>query len=155
MHNTYIKKPVTPLVQDPTLPTAVIVDIDGTVANISKRGPYEQHKVFEDGVMESTCEVVRLLHTAGHKIIYISGREEYCRDDTARWFKEVANLPCDLLLLNRTGETRSSTITKLEIFNKHIAGKYNVILVLEDRTKNVIVWRELGLLCYQVDEGHF
>ena len=60
-----------------------------------------------------------------------------------------------MLFRSKTGERRSSAITKTEIYKEHIEGKYAVAFVLEDRTKNVEAWRKLGIRCFQVDEGDF
>ena len=54
------------------------------------------------------------------------------------------------------GDYRKDNITKLEMYNKHIKGKYDVEFVLDDRDSVVKMWRdELDLTCMQVDWGNF
>jgi len=46
-------------------------------------------------------------------------------------------------------------INMKEIFDNHIAPKYNISYVLDDRDRVVDMWRSLGLTCFQVDWGNF
>ena len=50
---------------------------------------------------------------------------------------------------------RKDEVTKKELFYKHIAGKYHVDVVFEDRNNIVKMWRDMGLLCFQVWDGKF
>lgn len=59
------------------------------------------------------------------------------------------------LFMRRTGDTRKDNIIKREIFNEHIRGKYNVLFVLDDRSRVVREWRAMGLTVFQVAEGNF
>ena len=73
--------------QDPSLPTAVIVDIDGTLAHMEGRGPFEWDKVYQDGVDKEVRDIVNGL-SSQHVVIVMSGRDEVCRDDTTAWLKD-------------------------------------------------------------------
>ena len=46
-------------------------------------------------------------------------------------------------------------VAKGEMFDAHVRGKFNVALVLDDRTSVVAYWRSLGLTVFQVAEGDF
>ncbi len=156
MHKDYIAPFIKKPTQDGLLPKAIIVDIDGTIADINHRGPYEQTKVLLDKPIHAICDLVRLYAASGFIIIYLSGREEPCRNDTLTWLKKH-QLPEGLLLLNKKGEKRSSAITKLEIFNENILGKYYIYVVLEDRWKNIEAWNSIGLMTLMVgsDDNFF
>lgn len=74
-----------PVVQNPELPTAVIVDIDGTLAHMNGRSPYDYSKVGEDSLDETIANLVRILAMNGQKIIIVSGRPDSCRTETINW----------------------------------------------------------------------
>jgi hypothetical protein len=53
------------------------------------------------------------------------------------------------------GDDRNDGIIKTEIFDKYIRNIYNVIAVFDDRDSVVKAWRNIGLLCLQVNYGDF
>ena len=53
------------------------------------------------------------------------------------------------------GHKRNDVIIKREIYEREIAGKFNVEYCLDDRDRVVALWRLLGLTCLQVDYGTF
>lgn len=72
----------TPVVQDPLLPRAIICDIDGTLAHMNGRSPYDYSKVGEDTVDETIRGITDLYNNF---VILVSGRPDSCRDDTEDW----------------------------------------------------------------------
>ena len=69
---------------------AIIVDVDGTVADMNKgqegaRQPWDWHRVGEDLPHWDVITLVRMLEAAGHAVIFVSGRDERCRAVTAEW----------------------------------------------------------------------
>ena len=132
----------------------VLVDIDGTVANRCGRGPYEYDKVGEDTPNRNVIEVVDALWKASNTIIFISGREDSCYEDTYNWL--VNNCPpFSKLYMRKSGDYRKDTEVKKEIYENHIRDVFNVLCVLDDRQSVVDMWRELGLTCLQVNYGDF
>ena len=65
--------------------SAVIVDIDGTVSHRSDREMFDYSKVMGDTPDKNVIEVVNSLWRAGHKIIFVSGRDDSCFNETYRW----------------------------------------------------------------------
>ena len=59
------------------------------------------------------------------------------------------------LFMRASGDTRKDEIVKLELFDAHVRGKYDVRLVLDDRDRVVRMWRSIGLTCLQVADGEF
>ena len=57
--------------------------------------------------------------------------------------------------MRKEGDNRPDEVVKEEIFNENIRGNYSVRFVLDDRSKVVDMWRQLGLKCLQVAEGDF
>jgi len=135
------------------LPSAIICDIDGTVADISHRNPYDTAKCLDDRPKQEIVDLVKLL-SQKHKIIFVSGREEQFRDITALWIAD-AGMPCNGLYMRPTGDSRKDSVIKSEILENELLPKYNVALVLDDRLNVVKMWRSLGLTCLQVDWGDF
>lgn len=134
--------------------TAVIVDIDGTVSHRTNRGPFEYDKVIHDAQDKNVIEVVKSLWLAGHKIIFVSAREDWCFNDTYTWLTHNCP-PFIKLYMRRSGDTRRDAEVKKEIYETLIKPNYDVFCVLDDRNQVVDMWRELGLTCLQVNYGDF
>jgi hypothetical protein len=54
-----------------------------------------------------------------------------------------------------SADMRKDAVIKQELFDKYVAGKYNVLFVLDDRNQVVDFWRSIGLTCFQVNYGNF
>jgi hypothetical protein len=142
--------------QPGTLPTAWLVDIDGTLAlmRAGGRGPFDWHRVGEDLPNPAVIELARALAFAGYYIVLMSGRDEACRDATARWLR-VHDVPHTALFMRPQGDMRKDVVVKAELFDKHVRGVWDVRGVIEDRTQVVTMWRAMGLTVAQVAEGNF
>lgn len=138
------------------LPDAIIVDIDGTLAHMHNRSPFDETKVLEDyGDTEVILSVLAEKQYLGRKVIIMSGRHETCREDTLKWLKHFL-IPCDLLLMRGALDNRGDDVVKYELYMQHVHNKYNVQKVFDDRNRVVDMWRTLlGLKVYQVAEGNF
>lgn len=132
----------------PTLPTCYIVDIDGTVALINGRSPYDTEKCSTDKV---NLPVARLIDTFmdgdlhnKHHLVYLTGRPEEFREVTEKWLKdnELWHNGKTVLLMRPQKDRRPDPVIKKELYDEHILGKYNVDVVFEDRDRNVEMFRE-------------
>ncbi len=137
-----------------TLPNALIVDIDGTLAHMVNRGPYDASLYHTDTVDETIRSLVGLYYIQGPKILVVSGRDDTYKDVTAKWLSDNF-IGYDELYMRKGGDKRNDAIVKQEIFEEHIKGKYEIEFVLDDRNRVVKMWRELGLKCLQVADGDF
>lgn len=151
---------VRPYVPLPDKPRAVLVDIDGTVADMGPcgRGPFEWHRVGEDSPISGVIEWVRFMAASGVTIIFMSGRDEVSREATLSWLREhVVNgfWPDWQLHMRPENDTRGDEIVKAELFWKHVGENYNVIGVFDDRNKVVAMWRKMGLAVAQMADGDF
>ncbi len=142
-------------VPPPGAPSAVLVDIDGTVALMDGRSPYDMSRVSEDIPNHAVIEAVRAMHAAGHLVVYISGRSDDCRIDTLAWLKRHVGVPHHGLHMRATGDSRQDSVVKSEIFDREIRDRYRVVGVFDDRAQVVRMWRSLGLTVFQVAEGAF
>ena len=154
MYNQYLRKTAKAPVWDGNLQDAILCDIDGTLAHMGSRSPYDWKKVGEDTRDVAVADI--LAHYNGElHIVLLSGRDSVCRQETIDWLNRYA-IPYDMLLMRAEGDNRKDNIVKRELYEQHIAGKFNVFFVLDDRQQVVDMWRnELGLKCLQVAEGNF
>lgn len=141
--------------QDATLPHAIICDIDGTLALISDRSPFDASRCEQDLLNEPIFRIIQQYAALGHKIILLSGRSTAHRIQTTNWLS-MHQVPYEVLLMRQEGDMHKDSVVKKEIFESHIKGIYHVDFVLDDRNQVVDMWRkELGLLCLQVFYGDF
>ena len=140
----------------PGLPKAIIVDVDGTVADCTGvRSPYDTSKYSLDNPKQDVIDLVRALHYGlGYLVIFVSGRHEDFKEVTLDWLYQHVKVPIEGLYMRYENGTEDSVI-KSELFNRHILGKYNIMAVLDDRNRVVDMWRSRGLLCLQVQDGDF
>lgn len=153
------------LIQDEKLPKAIMCDLDGTLAFMNGRNPYDASTCDQDIPNIPVLKTLKLFVSGGYKIIFCSGREDKYREPTIRFIEryfswwsedEFRLVPCHYeLFMRKTGDSRKDSIVKEEIFNSEICDKYNVLFVLDDRNQVVEKWREIGLTCFQVAPGDF
>lgn len=139
---------------DESLPRAYIVDIDGTVAIMADRNPYDYDKVWMDTPNQPVVDVVSRL-AAGSRIIFISGRSEDCYEMTYAWLKKAFPFSPFNLHMRTSKDMRRDSVVKHELFQKHVEGQYYVAGVFDDRDQVVRLWRKLGLPTFQVNDGAF
>lgn len=143
------------------MPPVVLVDIDGTVADMGKgqpgrRSPFDWDRVGEDEPIWPVINVVKAL-CRDWSAIFVSGRDEICRRETLLWLDKHGLTPyaSTPLFMRPHKDYRSDVDVKREIYEREIRDRYDVRLVLDDRIQVVNLWRELGLTCFQVAEGNF
>lgn len=128
--------------------SAVLLDIDGTLASMHNRSPFEWDKVGEDLPREEIIHMAKGLIAEGHVPIFMSGRDSVCMEDTQLWIeKYFPELDGHFHLYMRPeGDCRKDTIIKKELFDKYVNHNYNVKLVLDDRpTVSRMFKYDLGL----------
>jgi predicted kinase len=161
MYNDYLRpKPAKQTNLELGLPTCILVDIDGTLAIMGDRSPFEWEKVGLDSVNYPVAYLVEMLYephneNPANEIILFSGRDGSCREQTVKWLSDNS-IPYNKLFMREAGDMRKDNIVKREMYEAHINGKYNVRFVLDDRDQVVDMWRrDLGLTCLQVNYGDF
>lgn len=154
MYRKYVEPTIVKPVRDACLPDAFIFDIDGTLARMKNRSPFDWAKVGEDEPIQDVVSMVDNMSRLGYTIIYMSGRDSICRGETYEWLDKYG-LPKSYLYMRAEGDSRKDFIVKKELYETHIKDKYNVLGVFDDRNQVVALWRSLGLTCYQVAEGNF
>lgn len=153
MYNRYVRPKNVPYNKD--LPDCYIFDVDGTLATMCDRSPYDYSKVSGDTVNEPVARILDALQVQGDaEIIICSGRQTNCRVETEDWLREN-DINHDKLLMRLSDDKRKDSIVKKELYDTFIKNKYNVLGVWDDRNQVVEMWRHEGLTCYQVNYGFF
>ena len=137
-------------------PTCWIVDVDGTLALLDGRDPYETVALGNDLPNQPVIQVVRALanHPDVDAIVVVSGRQERSRKVTLDWLEDHG-IPFNELHMRPTGDNRPDQMIKEEILDVQLLPRYEVVGVLDDRQKVVDMWRRNGLTCFQVAPGDF
>ena len=156
MHNRYLKPKDTKLVQDTSLPRAIVVDLDGTLALHVNRGPFEVMKCMTDEVNEPVKKAILSAYVGGTKVIFVSGRTDDSKELTKEWLaKNLPEVPDYQLFMRKSGDMRKDCIIKEEIYKAEVIGKYYIDYVLDDRQQVVDSIRAMGITVFQVDSGLF
>ena len=141
--------------QDDTLPAAILCDLDGTLAILHDRSPFDAKRCETDLLNIPVAEIIKTYHEKGVKIILMSGRENNAKIQTMNWLS-YNKIPYNALYMRASGDMRKDAIVKKELYEKYIKGQFFVQFVLDDRNQVVDLWRlELGLPCLQVNYGDF
>ena len=143
MFHTQVGKMPTFLKYDPKLPFVDVSDLDGTLTKGPKdRSPYEWHKVGQDDINLGVAHVldgIALIDYA--KVFIFSGRNAVCRPETEEWL-ERHDIEYDLLEMRPqyledgvTENNLSDETIKADMIEKHIRGKYNILVWFDDRVR--------------------
>ncbi len=155
---------------EPTLPDrikAIIVDLDGTLCDLSHRVHFVENPVngvkdwdsFFMGISEDELniwcfEVIEAFVKRGYQILFVTGREEAYRKITVEWLEKF-KVKYHQLYMRSLKDRREDSDVKVDIYRNEIEQVYDTLFVLDDRKSVVKAWRELGLVCLQCDEGNF
>ena len=146
----------------------IIVDLDGTLANIEHRlyligqknpdwrGFFEA--CTDDLPIIEVITIVEILARSDlcsrKNIFILSGREETVRALTERWLEK--HLKCEYVLAMRgKGDRRPDHLVKKELALELDLKPENVLCVFDDRTSVVEMWRKEGFRCLQVADHNF
>ena len=140
--------------QDSSLPSCVICDLDGTLALLEHRSPYDYAKCVTDEVNQPILDILLNYKVLNHKIVLLTGRDGGFEKETREWLK-THRIPFDALIMRPFGDKRKDSLVKDELYTSYIKDKYKVAFVLDDRDQVVDLWRQLGLPCLQVFYGAF
>lgn len=155
MYNQFLRPAPPKIEHNPKLYRAIICDLDGTLALLNGRDPYDATNCEQDELNHPVYDIVTTYKNLPEvDVLLVSGREEKYREQTKRWLEKHL-IDYRKLYMRNTGDNRKDSIIKKEIYDTHIKGKYNILFVLDDRNQVVDFWRSEGLTCLQVGEGDF
>lgn len=118
---------------------AVIVDIDGTLADTRHRDCFKQQKdwdgyfarVHDDGVMMETVDRVKAHKGEGRMILLMTGRPEKLRVATMNWL-DVHGIPYDALYMRPNDDRRPGFAVKEDLYTRHLLDHYQVVCVMDN-----------------------
>lgn len=147
--------------QNPNLPHCILVDMDATLFLNTNGRPFygdelEPTDILKDEPIPAVVTLVKAYQATGNLVIGLSGREDrhQIRACTIKQCKNVG-IHLDALILRPIGSRKRGEISKKELFEENIKDKYFVDFVLDDSSKVVKMYRDLGLTCLQPNEGKF
>jgi len=147
MYERYLHKEVS---INPSLPKCYIFDIDGTLAKMNGRSPYDYTKVNTDIINLPVVFIYKMLKMDDNiKIFIFSGREDSCKTQTIDWLAKW-DIFYDGLFMRPEGDRRKDSVIKTELYKEHIEGKFNVLGVFDDRKQVCRTWYSLGLPLFRV-----
>lgn len=135
---------------DPTLPEAVIVDLDNTLCLMSNRSPFDWDKVGNDYLNGLVQEQLDFHKAKGRQIIVLTGRDGLAKTETIKWL-DFYGIEYDLLLMKGINDGRKDILIKRELYEQEVKDKFNVICAYDDRTKIIKLWDSLGIPTFQVN----
>lgn len=151
-----------------------LFDIDGTLANVAHR-LHHISEAFDDQGMKrkadwpafyAACDqdapiphMIELALTLAVEtdILFVTGRTDDVRDKTLAWLKAHFGdwISSPDIYMRPSGDYRADTVVKSELLDQVIADGWTPIMVFEDRSSVVSMWRERGIPCCQVAPGDF
>jgi len=147
----------------------IIVDMDGTIADIRERviraeanpppGKRMDWDVFlnervmmeEDLPNQHVVHLVKMLQESGHRIIITSARNERHRDVTTDQLNQWG-IKYERIYLRDDNDFRPDHIIKTELFAEILKDGYTPRIAIDDRQQVVDQWRKIGIHCWQVEK---
>lgn len=144
---------------------AIIVDIDGTLANVEHRVHHVRQekknwRAFNDGMIDDglnhwCAKLIVAMREQGFEILFVTGRDENYRQMTEEWMKRH-KIQYERLFMRMAVDFRPDDLVKKDIYEHDIRDHWDVLFVVDDRLSVVKMWREeLNLVCLQCDWGDF
>lgn len=160
------------------LPDAVIVDLDGTIADNTWRNVYDASRADEDPPIEGIIDLVDILRHKyvsdwsnqdedfNNDLIFVTGRSEKYREQTTKFlqkhiidrfyhYSSEYEIPELILHMRQNNDNRPDTQVKREIYLNKIKNVCNVRYVLDDRPSVCRMYRRLGLTVLQLNDKEF
>jgi len=137
-------------------PEILLCDIDGTIAKMYDRGPFDWMKVGQDLPRKKIINLIEAYAYSGdYDVMFLSGRDSVCRCITADWLCDNTTVYSgnNFLAMRPQGDMRKDSIVKEELFWE-ITKTYDVVAVFDDRPQVVRMWKDLGLTVIDVSEGY-
>lgn len=144
---------------------AMIWDLDGTLSDDKARahfveveqGRARDWKSYFDAIdadppIAASMEVLRSMHAAGIRIIFLTGRPEYTRPKTERWLKANGLTDYDALVMRPGGDFRPAGYFKVEAVAR-LRREYELVCAFEDRIDVAEALRQAGVPVFLYGAG--
>jgi beta-phosphoglucomutase-like phosphatase (HAD superfamily) len=146
-------------------PRAMIWDLDGTLSDDQarahfvevERGRARDWKSYFDAIdtdppIAASMEVLRAMHAAGIRILFLTGRPEYTRPKTVRWLEANGLTEYDALIMRPDGERRPAGFFKAEVVQR-LRREYELVCAFEDRIDVAERLRQAGVPVFLYGAG--
>lgn len=148
-----------------TRPRAMIWDLDGTLSDDKarahfvevERGRARDWRSYFDAIdtdppIAASMEVLRAMHAAGIRILFLTGRPEYTRPKTVRWLEANGLTEYDALLMRPEGEYRPAGLFKADVVAR-LQRDYELVCAFEDRIDVAERLRQAGVPVFLYGAG--
>ncbi|MDC2963450.1 polynucleotide kinase [Gammaproteobacteria bacterium] len=143
---------------------SVIVDLDGTIADIEHRLHFVQKEpkdwdgffnaCVNDKPFRDVIELVRRLALSGLHIKILSGRSETVKKETLEWIDKFCDFSYSLSM-RKARDHRPDWVVKKEMVLALGLTPGKVLCVIDDRKSLVAFWRKMGYTCLQTADHNF
>lgn len=146
----------------------IIIDLDGTLCDISHRVHLAQAKDWEefhkgipdDAVNQDVMQLLEIFSEASINIIICTGRPESTRISTLSWLhRNSVHEDVDILLMRPNDDHSPDHELKVRMLDEHFGSREsalrNILFILDDRDKVVEAYRNAGFACWQVQAGKY
>ena len=140
---------------------AIIVDIDGTIADNNhrthliegKKKDWEQffEKMVDDKPIEENIHLIRKSFNQGLNVLIVSGRYERHECLTRLWLDKYLGIDDYLLFLRKDNDKRPSFKVKKEIL-KQLREKYFIKYAFDDNEKDIKMYTEEGIEAFNIKD---
>lgn len=154
-----------PQVIDLSAGGVLVLDVDGTVADISHRRKHvearpKDWKMFHanmhlDMPVATVVRVAQMITSSpGWRTVVCTGRHRGHEELTVTWL-EQHSISFEEIYMRDEGDRRQDDVVKRELLGFMRKDGCYPTLVFEDRDRVVRMWRSHGIPCVQVAEGNF
>lgn len=135
---------------DYALDDAVIFDVDGTLARMDGRSPYDWKRVGEDKPNLQVIHLLDLFRNSDKRILIFSGRDGSCFQETTDWLRKW-EIFYDELHMRPEGDTRKDVAIKEEFYD-NCRKRFNIEYVVDDRPSVCRMWHTKGICLLKVGD---
>lgn len=146
-------------------PRAMIWDLDGTLSDDTARAHFVEveqgrardwHSYFDaidrDPPIAASMEVLRAMHAAGIRILFLTGRPEYTRPKTQQWLEANGLAAYDALIMRPADEVRPAGFFKVDVVRR-LRQEYELVCAFEDRIDVADAIRRAGVPVFLYGAG--
>ena len=135
-------------------PTAVIVDCDGTLFDVSSvrhhvmQKPKNFHAFHTEALdcppIPDTLEWIAEQHAAGHAIVVVTARMSSWFHETSEWLRRHVPVPYYGPMMRPFRDYRPDFEIKSEIL-AHMRGMFDVVAAIDDNPAVIALWESHGI----------
>lgn len=147
-------------------PNAVIIDCDGTLADVSAirpyvvpptpmpKGWYKDFHAFHSASINcppnhAVVAHAQRTHLLGTKVLIVTARRAMYRHQTA-WWLALNGVPSDALYMRGDKDGRPDYLVKKDILES-IRTRYNPVLAIDDNPAVLALWHDEGIPTIKID----